>query len=940
MQRKIGQIILSCGLFVLIPLWGQAAGTLGIKNFSKADYQAASQNWAACSGTNGFMYFANHNGLLEFDGTNWKLHKLPNETITRAVFATNDSIIYTSGYRELGYWKRNQLGQLDYFSLNGLVEQFFTKNEEFWNIASQGDGTYFHSFNKLIVYKNDTAVPVSLPGFTNTMQKIRDRILIAVANQGIFTVENGKTVPYVTDPFFSNKIVRFLLPYKENQLLIGTASHGIVVWDGKKLREWAPEWTDYFMKNELNRGLVGKNGEIILGTILDGMLVCDEEGRLIYKLNVGTGLQNNTVLGIATDQFDNIWLTLDSGIDFISASPVKGIRVENIPDIGAVYAAAVFQDKIYLGTNQGLFAKNLPEPNNAYRLVPGTQGQVWTCQVIDNQLFVGHNGGTFLIRDGFAGFIHRAGGVFSIRKDPVHPEYLIGSTYNNLLSFKKTGGQYAFSHTIDDFNDLIRYIEIDHLGNIWASHMHRGIYKLTLDDQREKVLKQEYFGAGSVFRKDHSLHVFKIENRIVFTTKNQLYTYDDLNNLILPYAYLNDRLGEYARSHRVVEAPDHHYWFITTESMALFYIYGDRVDLVKAYPSTIFENNQVIEGFENILPVSETEAILCLENGMAWLDASFGDPGQTIRYLFPVLRELQTINRRNEGAVNLPKNKYLKVSNSQNSVQVRYSFPHYTDDPVYYQYFLEGIDPGWSAKTQTPVFRFDRLPAGVYELKVKAIDLWNNESQANLLTLEILPPWYQSGLARVVYAVVLGGLLLLFRLFGIRKIRRKEQAEREKREQELIRLRNEKLNAEVSHKSKELANSTMAMIKKNEFLLELKEMVAEQKEQLGSRYPDKYYQHLVTKIDNNISSQDDWKLFETNFERAHEQFLKKMKDEFPDLTPKDLRLCAYLRLNLSSKEIAPLLGISVRGVENHRYRLRQRMGLEHDDNLIDLILKY
>jgi DNA-binding CsgD family transcriptional regulator len=132
----------------------------------------------------------------------------------------------------------------------------------------------------------------------------------------------------------------------------------------------------------------------------------------------------------------------------------------------------------------------------------------------------------------------------------------------------------------------------------------------------------------------------------------------------------------------------------------------------------------------------------------------------------------------------------------------------------------------------------------------------------------------------------------------------------------------------------------MSMIKKNEFLLDLKQLLMRQKEQLGTRYPDKYFNDIVKKIDKNISSHDDWQIFETNFEQAHEQFMRKIKDDFPDLTAKDLRMCAYLRMNLSSKEIAPLLGITVRGVENHRYRLRKKMGLSHDDNLIDLILQY
>ena len=201
----------------------------------------------------------------------------------------------------------------------------------------------------------------------------------------------------------------------------------------------------------------------------------------------------------------------------------------------------------------------------------------------------------------------------------------------------------------------------------------------------------------------------------------------------------------------------------------------------------------------------------------------------------------------------------------------------------------------------------------------------------------MLPPWYASTTAILIYILLFTGVLLLFRRWGIRMTKRKVQEQHEKREQELTRLRNAKLRDEVEHKSRELASSTMSIIKKNEFLMDLKSIIEKQKNELGSRYPDKYYNYLNKKIDENISNQDDWQVFENNFERAHEQFFTKIKSNYPDLTPGDLRLCAYLHMNLSSKEIAPLLGISVRGVENHRYRLRKKMNLEHDNNLIDMI---
>lgn len=79
-------------------------------------------------------------------------------------------------------------------------------------------------------------------------------------------------------------------------------------------------------------------------------------------------------------------------------------------------------------------------------------------------------------------------------------------------------------------------------------------------------------------------------------------------------------------------------------------------------------------------------------------------------------------------------------------------------------------------------------------------------------------------------------------------------------------------------------------------------------------------------------------LFKEAFNNTDRDFLKKLKEEHPELTPNDLKLCVYLRLNLSSKEIAPMLSISSRSVEVKRYRLRKKMKLKHDKNLTDYIL--
>jgi len=132
----------------------------------------------------------------------------------------------------------------------------------------------------------------------------------------------------------------------------------------------------------------------------------------------------------------------------------------------------------------------------------------------------------------------------------------------------------------------------------------------------------------------------------------------------------------------------------------------------------------------------------------------------------------------------------------------------------------------------------------------------------------------------------------------------------------------------------------MTLLRKNEHLTHLKEELQKQKKELGPRFPNYYYRKLLQLIDKGISSEEDWKQFEFHFDQAHENFIKRLKKNYPDLTQADLKLCAYLRLNLSSKEIAPLLNISLRGVEVRRYRLRKRLNLNTEDNLVEFLLNF
>ena len=144
-----------------------------------------------------------------------------------------------------------------------------------------------------------------------------------------------------------------------------------------------------------------------------------------------------------------------------------------------------------------------------------------------------------------------------------------------------------------------------------------------------------------------------------------------------------------------------------------------------------------------------------------------------------------------------------------------------------------------------------------------------------------------------------------------------------------------RLMDEIKNKRKELANSTFQAAKRNRTLIEIKNEL----DDIANRQENKYkIKNLKSKINHVLEGRDNWKVFEENFNELHDDFFHDLLKKYPKLSTKDLKLCAYLKMNLSSKEIAPLMSISVRGVEIHRYRLRKKLQLDSNENLSKFLI--
>ena len=155
-----------------------------------------------------------------------------------------------------------------------------------------------------------------------------------------------------------------------------------------------------------------------------------------------------------------------------------------------------------------------------------------------------------------------------------------------------------------------------------------------------------------------------------------------------------------------------------------------------------------------------------------------------------------------------------------------------------------------------------------------------------------------------------------------------------------MQLEKERLEYDLKHKSQEMANLMINFVRKNEMLTEIKSEIIKVAAMLKGEGVRESKQQLIlinSKIDSNIQSDEVLKRIEEQFDLIHNNFMKRLHEKHPELSNNERMMCAYLKMNLSTKEIAPLLNLSVRGVETIRYRLRKKFGLEREDNLTDYL---
>ncbi|UBM59040.1 hypothetical protein LAG90_19765 [Marinilongibacter aquaticus] len=896
-----------------------------IKTFTREHYKAQRQNWSiAQSQKNGFLYIANTKGLLEYDGGQWRLYETP-KTL-RSVFVDSKGRIFSGALGEFGLWKANVNGKLVYHSLREKIEAQSFDHESIWNILETDQGILFQSFAYVYILKKDGQITaLKVPGNLHFIQKVGDKVFVPTIDGEVFELLENRLISLAgTKHFLKDKtLISINAGPKKGELLIGT-NRGIYRYAQGNFEVFNTTLNARLVTSQLNKAVRVSTNQYAFGTVLNGLIVTNAQGDIVYEINKKQGLPNNTVLSICLDKKGNLWLGLDNGLAEIRLnSPVRHYK-DIDGRLGAIFDIASSKGYLYLATNQGLFASKIGSMLS-FKAVSNVFGQTWSLHEIDDQLICGNNEGTYLIEGLEAQKISNVNGGWALKKLKSNPTFLLQGTYTWLSFFRKNeSGKWLFNHSIETFLNPVREIEEDKNGRIWVNMPFIGLKRLTLDQNLKRIREELTFTEERFIGSQVNMCMF--QDTLLVTTREGIFYFDPQVNEFkkstrfqsaLPIVKLFPQLGPSLMA--------------LDENGNLYEWSGSRFTYL-----IHFDNRRFVEGSENIESINEGKSLLfCLEDGFAQVEQSELFGGENKSKTIPRIREMVVEGfpekRRIFNASYLPK---INLSYKQNTLGFFFT-PQDVGEPILYSYRLLGQSKSWSVLSKNSEKWFYNLPPGRYSLELKS----NNEPQSSHFDFEILAPWYWNTLSKLVYFLLTLGLVYWAYQLHLRNLQRQqirlEEAHQTHVKQEIIRVRNQQLQADVIRKSEELANSTMNLIKKNEFLTNLKERIKEasrQKENQGN------LKKIAQSLDSNLANSQDWKVFETNFNQVHESFLKKLAQSFPSLSQGDLRLAAYLRMNLSSKEIAQLLNITPRSVELKRYRLRKKLSLDSHENLNEFMM--
>lgn len=876
-----------------------------VENFTKSNYSGDNQVWSITLGSDNAFYFANNHYFLRYNGVKWERYTLPNKTILRSVLADGDKI-YTGSYNEFGFWDRVK-GKMVYTSLTKNKNLFSgaSINEEIWKILKYRDKIIFQSFNELFIYSKGKIQKKRIPFQISYCFVVNDKIYAASVSNGVYLFENNTFKKVIKWQGLENNIVHCIANNNDKNYIF-TQKKGVFVEENGQLNEWNNELNPILKKEIIITAKFIDENRLAIGTAFKGVYIIDLKSNTHININRNNSLTNNSVLCIGFDKENDLWLGLDNGISHIEINSPYTIFSDNTGVLGSVYALSSIKNGYLLGSNHGVFKYQ----DKKLHFLPSSQGQVWDIHKIGTKYIIGHNDGTFVYENDELKKVNSISGGWKFQESDYDNKFFQANysgiiIYNSPINFSKY-------QIIDKLTKPIKNIAQNKPKELWAVDNYRSLYRITFNNAFE-VEKVENITNQNKIWNDYGVKIFNFKNEILFFINNVWYNFNSISNKLEKNIVFNNN---FANISEII--PINNSNFIVLKNKLLYIIhqtddsYSWELIPEKYYAGKII--NQDTKVFRN-----GNQLLMNLDDGFF----SFQLVNSKIKNQ-KVTTEAFYQGKLLDDDTSIPYNQSVEVDVISE----------------YYGYNRLGLFYNLNdAKNFLPVNSgnvvLNNLSSGSQSLKL----YYNNGRKyipIALYQFKVDKPWYFSFLMIMIYILLISGSFYLYykwnKIRYLEKLKLKEEELKHQKQILQLELTAENklklqeyekhiLEMQVQSKASEVAGKSLSIAKQSEMIESIQNILDNEND----------VNQLISKIKKSIKinalNKNEWQSFEKNLIQSHEDFVHKLTRQYPQLTPRDMKLCIYLKMNLSSKEIAPLMNISFRGVELHRYRLRKKLEL-------------
>ncbi|HXS76348.1 MAG TPA: GAF domain-containing protein [Terracidiphilus sp.] len=767
------------------------------------------QIWAINQDSRGVMYVGVSGGdLIEYDGVTWRKIPTGSDTI-RSIAFDKSGKAWIGGNGTFGFVEPDANGVEHYVPILDKVPEQDRQFTDVWQTLVTPQGIFFRSYEKLFRWdgRNIHTWSQGAYGRFQALSAVRGHIYTAQNGLGLQEIVGDDLRPAPGGDGYKDAVKLFLYPYDDTHMIVSQREGLLTLYDGKNVTPFPTQIDDYLKQHKLYTSTQLRDGSMCITTLNGGALIVGHDGKLIQMLNVEDGLLDSNALSAFQDRDGAVWVGTTSGVTRIEVnSPISIFSRSAVQDTirykGSVYISLdtsgtpVQRLASDPHTNRPVFIP-LPGPAQAFQLKPFHDPSHKA-----DQLLAATSDGVMRVTStalvpampGTFGPTEQCYSVYQSRKNP--DRVFIGHG-DNVGSMRWDGQKWIDEGRLPGIVYESRTLAEDADGTVWAGGANGRVLRITVaetgirDSKAESIGRDAGLPAGvngvawalgnvwvgvdrnqNIYRWDRSTHKFVVDNRLALPVDAQdaspaLFETDDGSVWTAMPSTEGRRIG------RVYTQPDGS-WRIDEDSYRALTSF-------KVLPAFSDPDGSVWAVGESVVRLNPH------------VRSSVSQDLPTL------IRQVSTANHVVFGGTPAPGSKELQLPPHTSAVRFQFAAASYADAPdITYQYLLEGADKEWSGWDRQKEANYSGLGPGSYTFRVKARAV-DGRTGVGLYRFIILPPWYRTTMANVLYFL----LFVFLVLAGWRFITQYERA-KARRKTEALEEQKRVLEATVNERTQEI----------------------------------------------------------------------------------------------------------------------------------------